>query len=225
MPDYAVFILRFMLFAAIHSVLAMPATRRRLTELAGWLAPVYRLVYNALSLLLLIWVMGAFRHSPVLYYAPGLWSLAMYLVQLLLLALLLLCLKQTGASDFLGIAQLKGRQEEHGLVTNGFYGVVRHPLYLLSLLFFLFNPVMTVQWLLLTGMSTLYFFVGALLEEKRLVETYGEAYRCYRGRVPFIMPALTLNRRVQQGDKRFEGIYRDMRDHGGRSDNAGGPNR
>jgi len=112
----------------------------------------------------------------------------MYLVQLLLVIALITCVQQTGASDFVGIRQL--RNNDHGglLKTDGFYAVVRHPLYTLSILFLLLNPVMTVQWMILTIFSILYFVMGALIEEKRLVNAFGDSYKRYKETVPFIIP-------------------------------------
>ena len=56
------------------------------------------------------------------------------------------------------------------------------------------NPVVTAQWLILTIMGTVYFIIGALIEEKRFTAEYGDAYRRYQQNVPFIIP--TLSRRV-----------------------------
>ena len=74
---------------------------------------------------------------------------------------------------------------------TGCYSVVRHPLYFFSLLFMVFNPVMTMQWLLLTIMSSIYFVVGSLIEEKRMVAEFGDAYRSYQRDVPFLIPGLS----------------------------------
>jgi protein-S-isoprenylcysteine O-methyltransferase Ste14 len=99
------------------------------------------------------------------------------------------CVRRTGAGDFLGFTQLRhGPAERPLLVTDGYYAMVRHPLYLFSIAFLLLNPVMTAQWLLLTVLSTLYFIIGGLIEERRLLKEFGDQYRRYRRRVPFIAP-------------------------------------
>lgn len=150
----------------------------------------YRLTYNLASLVMFVWVMAADRTSPVLYFAPGIWSLVMYLAQLVIVAILFACVRQTGAFDFLGIRQLRFSQPVSSrLVVDGWYAVVRHPLYLFSILFLALNPVMTVQWLMLTALATLYFIVGGMIEERRLVREFGDEYRRYQSRVPFIIPA------------------------------------
>lgn len=181
MSDKTIFIMRFLLFAAVHSLFATAWTKKYL-HAAGHRG--YRLCYNAASLVMFGWVMAAFRHSEILYFAPGVWSLIMYLLQLVVVVILVSCLRQTGVSEFLGLAH-----SPSGIfASTGWYSVVRHPLYFFSSLFMVLNPVMTTQWLLLTIMATVYFIVGGLLEEKRLIHEFGEAYRRYQQSVPFFIP-------------------------------------
>ena len=188
MSDSLDFVCRFLFFALIHSLLAWPrlkeALRRRLGRSFRW----YRLAYNLLALALFGWVMMAWQSTRVLYLIPGIWNLGMQGLQLLALIAMLACLRQTGLNRFLGIAPPDDRDEV--LCTAGCHAVVRHPLYLLSLLFFLLNPVMTTRWLTLSGLSTAYFVVGALLEERRLLRQFGMAYAGYQKSVPFLIPRL-----------------------------------
>lgn len=149
----------------------------------------YRLFYNLGSLVTFGWVMASYRNSPVLYYVPGVWSLVIYLIQLLIAAILFNCVRQTGIGDFLGFSQIKATaSSDVHLVTGGCYAIVRHPLYLLSTIFMIINPVMTAQWLLLTILSVTYFIGGALIEEQRLIATCGDEYRRYQQSVPFMIP-------------------------------------
>jgi protein-S-isoprenylcysteine O-methyltransferase Ste14 len=190
LPDYLDFICRFITFAVFHSVLASTLLKKRIHIKAGSQYRYYRLLYNLLSLIIFGWVMLAYRHSPVIYFVPGIWSLFMYLLQLILVVAMFKCLQQTNISDFLGFRQLKHQETKLKLVTNGFYGVVRHPLYLLSILFFVFNPVMTAQWMFLTICSSIYFIIGAHIEEKRFLDDFGDEYCHYKQIVPFIFPNL-----------------------------------
>ena len=189
LPDYAVFILRFCLFAAAHSLFASQRVKQRLTGWSTGEPRSYRLTYNLASVVLFAWVMAAYRNSAVLYFVPGVWSLVMYLLQFIILGILTSCVCQTGAADFLGLKRRgSGPSSSPRLETGGWYGVVRHPLYLFSILFLILNPVMTARWLLLAILSTLYFVAGALIEERRLAGQFGDEYRRYRERVPFLLP-------------------------------------
>lgn len=196
MHDALDFILRLCLFAAMHSLLALPLVKKILTNQNQSRQQPYRLFYNLISLAMLGWVMASYRNTPVLYVVPGVWSLIMYLVQAVLLVILLKCVRQTGTAEFLGLRKYDVTTGRSRLVTSGCYGIVRHPLYLFSTLFLLFNPILTSRWLILSAFSTIYFVFGALLEERRLLKEFGDEYRVYRQDTPFIIPDLSLIRRV-----------------------------
>lgn len=189
MPDSIDFTLRFLLFALLHSLLAVPRVKEKLRQL-----PWYRLSYNVLSLILLGWMMMAWQSTRVLYLVPGIGNLLMQALQFLSLLAMLVCLRQTGLKSFLGLQ----REERDGdeLCTSGCYALVRHPLYALSLLFFLLNPVMTTRWLTLTILGTLYMLFGAALEERRLLLKHGERYARYQRSVPFLLPRFRRTARL-----------------------------
>ncbi|MGD9663193.1 MAG: isoprenylcysteine carboxylmethyltransferase family protein [Porticoccaceae bacterium] len=188
MPDSLDFILRFLIFAAVHSLLAIPRLKQRLQELTGLKTHWYRLIYNALSLVLFGWVMLAWPSTRVIYLVPGIWNLVMQGLQGLSLVGMLICLRQTGLGKFLGFTPESTEQDT--LTTSGCHAVVRHPLYLLGLIFFLFNPVMTTRWLTLTFIGTAYIIAGGLIEERRLLRQFGTAYARYQQNVPFLLPRL-----------------------------------
>jgi protein-S-isoprenylcysteine O-methyltransferase Ste14 len=181
MSDKTGFILRFILFAVVHSLFA---TARAKKILHGADRQGYRLFYNTASIAMFGWVMSAYRHSDVLYFVPGVWSLVMYLLQLVVAVILASCLRQTGVGEFLGFT----KHTSSSFTGSGWYSIVRHPLYFFSTLFMVLNPVMTSQWLILTIIGTAYFIVGGLIEEKRLTAEFGDAYRLYQQRVPFFIP-------------------------------------
>jgi protein-S-isoprenylcysteine O-methyltransferase Ste14 len=136
----------------------------------------------------------------VLYFVPGVMSLVMYLLQLISLGILISCVRQTDMAEFLGLKRSDtATMSPPRLVTGGWYAIVRHPLYLFSTLFLILNPVMTDQWLLLTILSTIYFMVGALIEERRLVGLFGDEYRRYRREVPFMIPSPSRLKRPPLG--------------------------
>jgi protein-S-isoprenylcysteine O-methyltransferase Ste14 len=190
MPDKINFIVRFILFAVAHSLFATAWAKE---VLHGDGRKGYRLCYNIASLLMFGWVMSAYRNSEVLYFVPGVWSLVMYLLQVVVVMILVSCLRQTGFWDFIGLT----KNTTSSFTNTGWYSIVRHPLYLFSIIFMVLNPVMTYQWLMLTIMSIVYFIIGSMIEERRFAVEFGEEYRQYQRQVPFIIPKSTplLSRR------------------------------
>lgn len=71
---------------------------------------------------------------------------------------------------------------------TGLYAVVRHPLALGFVIAFWAASTMTAGHLLFSGIMTLYLGIGTLLEERDLVQWFGDTYRDYRRRVPAIVP-------------------------------------
>jgi protein-S-isoprenylcysteine O-methyltransferase Ste14 len=69
-----------------------------------------------------------------------------------------------------------------------YYKFVRHPLYLGFIIAFWAAPTMTIGHLLFAAVTTAYIVVGILLEERDLVDLFGDDYRRYRERVSMLVP-------------------------------------
>jgi len=103
--------------------------------------------------------------------------------------------RSLGEFDALGIKPaLKafGDQKPAGPIrfaVRGPYRWVRHPLYLVSLIIIWAGPVFTVDRLLHNLLWTIWIVIGATMEERDLVDCFGDAYRKYQQAVPMLIPA------------------------------------
>jgi protein-S-isoprenylcysteine O-methyltransferase Ste14 len=76
------------------------------------------------------------------------------------------------------------------IVTRGVYQIVRHPMYLGSILFFLAFLVSTLSimsaaiWIIIIG----FYLYVARHEERLLIRKFGTKYEDYRKRVPMLFP-------------------------------------
>ena len=187
----------FLLFALVHSLLADPRFK---SQARGALGNAFdrwqRLAYNLLALLMILPFLFIMIFLPdrTLYIIPAPWRWLMLAAQLLAALALLLILRQTGISYFLGFIQLRGASEPArragGLVTDGFYCRIRNPLFFFAAIFLWLTPLMTENLLAFNIMATVYFYLGARHEERSLKEEFGVEYEDYKKRVPMFLPRL-----------------------------------
>ena len=71
--------------------------------------------------------------------------------------------------------------------------MVRHPLYLFSILMIWSCPDLTTDRLLFNILWTVWIVIGAFFEERDLVAEFGDLYLEYRKRVPMFIPSRILS--------------------------------
>lgn len=175
----------------IHSVMASIGFKDFLYTLIGKPAErYYRLFYSIFSVISLLPVLalGVMVPDQTLYTIPQPWATLTVIIQVIAVLLLSYSLLQTGAFQFVGLSQAIGLNKKETLNTGGLYRYVRHPLYTFGLLVLWLTPTMSRNTLILYAAFTIYIIVGAWFEERKLERTFGEDYRAYKKRTPFLIP-------------------------------------
>jgi protein-S-isoprenylcysteine O-methyltransferase Ste14 len=179
----------------VHSMLASLKAK----EMASfWLGPGYkwyRLSYNIFAFITLLPVLALAVILPdkLVYNVPSPWSGLMILLQLAGAVISFIAARQTGLGYLTGLSQLLDKSSlstGNRLETDGLYKYVRHPIYTGAILFFWAAPQMTWNGMALRLAFTLYFIIGGMVEEKKLVAEFDDAYRAYRLRTPMLIPGL-----------------------------------
>ncbi|MDF0593781.1 isoprenylcysteine carboxylmethyltransferase family protein [Methanotrichaceae archaeon M04Ac] len=179
-------------FALLHSLLAGSWAKGRARRAFGpggmrW----YRLFFTIIAAATLLPLLYLFYLFPgqVLYSVPAPWRWGMVAVQAAAAFALAKTLLEAGPLRFLGIRP--GSGEGNGqLIVRGIYCRTRNPLFLFALVFLWLTPVMTANLLVLYIITTVYFILGSVHEERMLAEEFGAAYLDYQDRVPRFIPRM-----------------------------------
>ncbi len=183
----------WLVYFALHSALASLRAKSWVARRFPHWMPIYRLGFNilaTLALLPILWLL--FRHpGPSLWAWTGAWS---WLANGLALAALIGFMRSAryyDTGEFLGLRQWKAAtctiEDQEGFRISPFHRHVRHPWYSLGLVL-LWTRDMTTALFLSAVLMTAYLFIGAHLEEQKLIARYGAAYRRYMQRVPGLIP-------------------------------------
>jgi len=181
----------WILYFALHSVLASFPVKRFFRKVFPAVYPHYRALYSVIATVnfVLLGMLHIKMPSTNLFQpADGLRWIA---VGIGLAGALVMwrAMKRYGAS-FLYLNLEESDTAQPVLVTTGLNAYVRHPLYfgiLLSLVFLvLYFP--SAKNFVFAGVTLAYLIIGSWLEEQRLLAIFGQAYENYRRRVKMLVP-------------------------------------
>ena len=189
----AVNVLLMSLFAVQHSVMARRQFKEWWTQFVP--ATVERSTYVLLASCALILLFWQWRPIPAVVWEVVDPKLATTITGISLVGWLLVLASTFMINHFelFGVHQVVNNLTSRTMPaprfhTPLFYKFVRHPLYLGFIIAFWVTPTMTAGHLLFAAVTTAYIFIGMLLEERDLVDVFGDDYRRYRQRVAMIVP-------------------------------------
>jgi len=196
-------LIMFGLYGIFHSILASQAMKTAIRERVGDRAyyGFYRAFYNIVALITLIPIFWVLAENPggTVYTLDDRWAEVILVMEWVGRIGVVVAVLQIDALRFIGLRQIiayfRGTTlplPDEDLTTAGLYRVVRHPLYLFSLFIVWSSLSMNAATFALNLGITLYFLVGSIYEERRMVQGYGQSYRDYQAQVPWMIPMLRV---------------------------------
>ncbi|MEW6194967.1 MAG: isoprenylcysteine carboxylmethyltransferase family protein [Bacteroidota bacterium] len=199
--EVIIIVILFALFAYSHTWLASNKIKRTIAEKIGGKIAFYRLFYNMSSILFFafFYILSP-KPDIVVYDLHYPYDIITFALQVLSIIGLVRSIRIVDIKEFIGISQItrynnnnynvNDLDERQTLNIVGMYKIVRHPVYLFTILFLGLRPTMTLFYLVSFICIVIYFYVGSVYEEKKLVEKFGDEYKEYQKNVPRIIPGV-----------------------------------
>lgn len=189
MAGYGILVLGWIIYFAIHSVLAADKVKAWFRSLLAKGYRYYRILYSVISTvgLLGLLLLNAAIGRDWLWNPTGIVRYLSLLLATFGVIIVSRAFKEHNALAFIGL-----KQEEVKFSRSGILNYVRHPIYSGTILivfgFFLFTPTMAtlVSTLCILG----YLPIGIYLEEMKLIKQFGDQYIRYKNEVPSLIPKL-----------------------------------
>ncbi len=193
MSELALLAVGWVLYFALHSVLASLAVKHAVARRWPRLVPAYRLAFNAVALLLILPLLAwtLIHPGPELWRWSGVWWWVANGSAALALVGVAWTLRDYDGSEFLGLRQWRDGErrveDQERFHLSPLHRFVRHPWYSLGLVL-LWTRDMDAARLVAASLATGYLVIGSWLEERKLLVYHGERYDRYRKRVPALVP-------------------------------------
>lgn len=180
-------------FFLLHSLTASLTLKQWVSRHYFKLMPAYRIIFNLVSLLLLIPILllsHQWRGEVLWHWSPVLFWLTTFVAVVTVVAFFY-STRYYDMAEFLGTRQWREgntrAEDQEQFVVGEFHRFVRHPWYSMAMVLIWcreHDPITLTSALMLTG----YFIVGSRLEERKLRQYHGEIYRRYSEKVPGLLP-------------------------------------
>ncbi len=187
-------------YCLLHSFLVSTSFTNLLTRLLKKYYAFYRIFFVSFSLALLIPLIrytDQFDNNIIMIYSPP-WNIVRYILLLGSLSVFFWAfffdydsLSFFGIRQILNFGKEKKINPSEDLKKSGLLGVVRHPMYF-ALIIALWCSTFTVANVIVNIILTIYVIMGTIIEEKKLILEFGDAYVRYQQEVPMLIPFTKL---------------------------------
>ncbi|MCX6243139.1 MAG: NnrU family protein [Bacteroidetes bacterium] len=190
-------------YSALHSYLISTGFTNLMNRLLKNYYAFYRLFYILISLFLLIPLINytaELDNKVIIVYGQHLDIIRYVLISGSLLMFFWAFFFDYDSLSFFGIRQIlnfgktRNINPSDEIKKSGLLGIMRHPMYL-ALIIYLWCQTHKMSDIVVNIVLTVYVIIGTVLEEKKLVLEFGEAYTRYQKEVPMLIPFIKVKRK------------------------------